>query len=128
MLLRTTRLGDLRCSTLSWCRRNRISACNAARDRNSAKTADQINLQKIAHQNEVSTDSQTIVSHFEFSVGTPGNSGGPLLTEDGKIVGVNSFITLGAENLNFAIAAKEIRAFLANPNNGMQAENGCAKA
>src|SRR5271170_4431444 len=33
MLLRATRLGDLRCSTLSWCRRNRISACNAARDR-----------------------------------------------------------------------------------------------
>ena len=46
MLPRATRLGDLRCSTLSWCRRNRISACNAARDRNSAKTADQINLQK----------------------------------------------------------------------------------
>src|SRR5271168_460042 len=68
MLLRTTRLGDLRCSTLSWCRRNRISACNAARDRNSAKTADQ--PAKIAHQNEVSTDSQTIVSRFQFAVGT----------------------------------------------------------
>ena len=52
----------------------------------------------------------------------PGNSGGPLLTEDGKIVGVNSFGTPGAENLNFAVAAKEIRAFLANPNNGMQAQ------
>ena len=56
----------------------------------------------------------------------PGNSGGPLLTEDGEIVGVNSFGTPGAENLNFAIAAKEIRVFLANPNNGMQAV--CAKA
>jgi len=31
---------------LSWCRRNRISACNAVRDRNSAKTVDQINLQR----------------------------------------------------------------------------------
>jgi S1-C subfamily serine protease len=31
----------------------------------------------------------------------PGNSGGPLLTEDGKIVGVNSFRTSGAEGLNF---------------------------
>jgi hypothetical protein len=46
MLLRATRLGDLRRSTLSWCRRNRISACNAARDRNSPITADQINLQR----------------------------------------------------------------------------------
>ena len=39
---------------------------------------------------------------------------------------MNSFGTPGAENLNFAIAAKEIRVFLANPNNGMQAV--CAKA
>jgi hypothetical protein len=58
----------------------------------------------------------------------PGNSGGPLLTEDGKIVGVNSFRTSGAEGLNFAVAAKEIRAFLANPNNGMQAQNACTQA
>jgi hypothetical protein len=58
----------------------------------------------------------------------PGNSGGPLLTEDGKIVGVNSFGTPGAENLNFAIAAKEIRFFLANPNSGMRAPNTCDEA
>ena len=58
----------------------------------------------------------------------PGNSGGPLLTEDGKIVGVNSFGTPGAENLNFAIAANEIRAFLANPKSDMQAHNKCTQA
>ena len=58
----------------------------------------------------------------------PGNSGGPLLTEDGKIVEVNSFGTTGAENLNFAIAAKEIRAFLANPKSDRQAQNTCTKA
>jgi hypothetical protein len=58
----------------------------------------------------------------------PGNSGGPLLTEDGKIVGVNSFGTIGAENLNFAIAAREIRAFLANPKSDREAQNTCTKA
>lgn len=33
----------------------------------------------------------------------PGNSGGPLLTDDGKIVGVNSFRTRDAEGLNFEL-------------------------
>ena len=41
---------------------------------------------------------------------------------------MNSFRTSGAEGLNFAVAAKEIRAFLANPDNGMQAQNTCDKA
>src|SRR6266508_2409813 len=45
MLLRATRFGDLRCRTLSWCRRTRISASNAARDRSSPIKAHQINLQ-----------------------------------------------------------------------------------
>jgi hypothetical protein len=40
------RFGDLRRSTLSWCRRTRISASNANRDRNSPIKAHQINLQK----------------------------------------------------------------------------------
>jgi hypothetical protein len=38
--------GDLRRSTLSWCRRTRISASNVARDRNSPIKAYQINLQR----------------------------------------------------------------------------------
>jgi hypothetical protein len=38
--------GDLRRSTLSWCQRTRISASNAARDRNSPIKAHQINLQR----------------------------------------------------------------------------------
>ena len=46
MLLKATRFGDLRRSTLSWCRRTRISACKAARDRNNPITAHQINLQR----------------------------------------------------------------------------------
>lgn len=38
----------------------------------------------------------------------PGNSGGPLLTDDGKLVGVNSFKSQG-EGLNFAIAVDEVK-------------------
>jgi hypothetical protein len=47
MALNANRFGALRRSTLSWCRSTRISACNAARDRNSPTTAHQINLQKL---------------------------------------------------------------------------------
>ena len=43
----------------------------------------------------------------------------------GKIVGVNSFITTGADGLNFAVAAKEISYFLRNKANGMEALNTC---
>jgi S1-C subfamily serine protease len=45
----------------------------------------------------------------------PGNSGGPLLIDNEKLVGVNSFKASGAENLNFAVAATEIEAFLKQP-------------
>lgn len=41
-----------------------------------------------------------------------GNSGGPLLSEDGKIIGVNSFKGEG-EGLSFAVAAPDLRKFLA---------------
>lgn len=41
-----------------------------------------------------------------------GNSGGPLLAEDGKIIGVNSFKGEG-EGLSFAVAAPDLRKFLA---------------
>lgn len=46
----------------------------------------------------------------------PGNSGGPLLTDDGKLVGVNSFKAQG-EGLNFAVAVEEVRRFLKAPSN-----------
>lgn len=54
-----------------------------------------------------------------------GNSGGPLLSDEAKIVGVNTFVKTGAENLSFAVAAKEIRYFLQNPENGMAALQAC---
>lgn len=41
----------------------------------------------------------------------PGNSGGPLLTSDGRLVGVNSFSSKG-EGLNFAVAVDEVRRFV----------------
>ena len=47
---------------------------------------------------------------------SPGNSGGPLFSEKGKIIGVN---TWGAEgqNLNFAVAVDHVKEFIAqNPN------------
>jgi S1-C subfamily serine protease len=55
----------------------------------------------------------------------PGNSGGPLLSDDGKIVGVNLFVAKGAEGINFAVAAKEIRFFLNNADDGMAAVETC---
>ena len=58
----------------------------------------------------------------------PGNSGGPLLSDDGKIVGINTFVTKGAEGLNFAVGAKEIRYFLQNPADGMEAFNACTQS
>jgi hypothetical protein len=58
----------------------------------------------------------------------PGNSGGPLLSDDGKIVGINSFIRKDAEGLNFAVAAKEISFFLRNKANGLEALNTCDQA
>jgi S1-C subfamily serine protease len=45
---------------------------------------------------------------------SPGNSGGPLLDGNGRLVGVNSFVTSGqsAQGLNFAVAVSEVERFL----------------
>jgi S1-C subfamily serine protease len=44
---------------------------------------------------------------------SPGNSGGPLISDDGKLLGVNSFKASG-ENLNFAVSSLEVLSFLRN--------------
>jgi len=45
---------------------------------------------------------------------SPGNSGGPLLTDDGKLLGVNSFRKLQGENLNYAVSIMDVQRFLAS--------------
>ena len=42
---------------------------------------------------------------------SPGNSGGPLFSAKGKLVGVNT-LKAGGENLNFAVAIKHVKAFI----------------
>jgi len=58
---------------------------------------------KVMHRAEV-IQTQTPIS--------PGNSGGPLLGDSGKILGVNSFGTTEGENLNFAVSVRDLTAFL----------------
>jgi serine protease Do len=43
----------------------------------------------------------------------PGNSGGPLITEEGAVIGINSRSYLGADNLSFAIPAAVARQIMA---------------
>jgi hypothetical protein len=47
----------------------------------------------------------------------PGNSGGPLLTDSGLIIGVNAFIDPKVSSLNYAVSLADITAFLSRPDN-----------
>jgi serine protease Do len=51
----------------------------------------------------------------------PGNSGGPLVNKDGEIIGVNSFIIRGGDNLGFALPVIYLREALQmySPNKGI---------
>jgi len=44
----------------------------------------------------------------------PGNSGGPLFSDDGKIIGINSFGKPEAQGINFAVSVGEVRRFMAS--------------
>ena len=45
----------------------------------------------------------------------PGNSGGPLISNNDKIIGINSFTTPNSPGLNYAVSATEVISFLNNP-------------
>jgi len=46
-----------------------------------------------------------------------GNSGGPLFTSEGKVIGVNTLMHEGGQNLNFAVAVDHVKKFIKdNPN------------
>jgi S1-C subfamily serine protease len=47
----------------------------------------------------------------------PGNSGGPLLTDNGVLVGVNSFVDRSAQGINFAVSIEDVKQFLARGGN-----------
>jgi len=49
----------------------------------------------------------------------PGNSGGPLLTDDGLLIGVNTFVDPKAQGLNYAVSIEDVKAFLKRTSNRM---------
>jgi S1-C subfamily serine protease len=57
----------------------------------------------------------------------PGNSGGPLINDEGILIGINVLKGQG-EGLNFAVAADEIRRFLATPGSRITEGAKAAKA
>lgn len=42
----------------------------------------------------------------------PGNSGGPLFDNDGKLIGINTFMSTGVQGIYWAVAVSEIQKFL----------------
>lgn len=48
---------------------------------------------------------------------SPGNSGGPLLNNEGEIIGVNSFGNEQGQAMNFSVSVEDVRNFISSQNN-----------
>ena len=59
---------------------------------------------------EKSNHKATVIQHEVPT--NPGNSGGPLFSERGLLVGVNSFTAIEGQLINFSVAIKEVSIFL----------------
>lgn len=55
---------------------------------------------------------------------SPGSSGGPLLSRDSEVIGVNTSAHKDAQNLNFAVPVSELHALLAGPGKRRSLEDG----
>ena len=56
-----------------------------------------------------------------------GNSGGPLISDDGALVGVNSFKAPGGEGLNFAVSVDDVKRFLLRSYEASSRASGSSK-
>ncbi|MBF0522356.1 MAG: trypsin-like peptidase domain-containing protein [Candidatus Omnitrophica bacterium] len=58
------------------------------------------------------------ISYLQFTAPiSPGNSGGPLLNQSGKAIGVNTFYLVDGQNLNFALDVEELKPLLQTDRN-----------
>ena len=65
----------------------------------------------IKASNPVSTHQATVI--MTAAALNSGNSGGPLLNDEGVVIGVNTYVLRDSQAMNYAVSAEEVRTFLA---------------